>query len=159
MRGRTLLRQTAKALGLAIPVVAVAFVTSGPAYSSGDARAVAEQVLSDLSSSECTVVADVTIAPTASETVAKAAAGRQAERWIEDRAIWLGSVQGAASDLRGRIVSGDANTQWVLIEGGPAPQVQQFIRLELPDQREVWLRADSVAAVPVKECTEPTVDF
>lgn len=154
------LRRGIQAVGLAIPVIAVALLTSGPTYSSGDAQATAEHELAEVSATDCTVVADVSLVPDLREHVTKAAAKvAGADKWIETNAIWLGSIQGVASQTGGRIVSGDDTSQWVLVDDGPRPHIQQFVNLALPDGREAWVRADSVTAVPLEECTNPPVDF
>lgn len=160
MTGRSALRRGITAVGLAIPVAAVALFTGNPAYSSGDPLAAAQLELEQVSDTDCTVVATVLISPTALDDITLRAAVLPAvDSWLEADHIWVGSIDKVTLTLGGRIVSGDEDAQWVLVETGPSAYVQEFLRLDAPGRREVWLRADAIMAVPSEACTNPKQDF
>lgn len=160
MTARSLLRRGVTAAGLAIPIAAAVLFNGRAAYSSGDPLGVAQQELEKVSDTECTVSADVLISPTALDSLKQNAAELpEVDRWFETDASWVGSIGTLTSNLGGRIVSGDKEAQWIMVENGPSPYVQEFVRLEAPGGREVWLRADVIRAVPTEECTNPKQDF
>lgn len=155
------IRRGVPVVGLAIPIIAALLLSGRPAVGAGDEWTVARDELQRVSTSDCRVVTSALISPTALDGwAADVRALNAADRWLDKGSTWVGSIQAVALELGGRMLdTGNKDSQWVLIEQGAEPYVQNFARLGAIAGRDVWARADAIRAVPSEECTKPSRDY